>query len=116
VFAKLVEGGSAPPVVRARPPQQHSSGPAGGVSCSQKQVLLEGFSATSDEDASRVPIIRKLFVVLAWALPVPFSAIQAFVRAKIAKFSPASAATSSASTGRNRQHNCFPPALTPTVF
>jgi hypothetical protein len=57
--------------------------------------------------------LGKLFVVPAWALPVPVSDrhIKGLYKAEIARFSPVSAVLSSASTGLNRQHNCYPSAL-----
>jgi hypothetical protein len=56
--------------------------------------------------------VGKLVVVPAWALPVPIrKGYIGLYRASIAIFSSASAGLSSASTGQNRQHNCFPSAL-----
>ena len=51
-------------------------------------------------------------MVPAWALPLPVSdSYKGLFRAQIAQFSPAGAGLSSASTGQNRQHHCFPSAL-----
>jgi hypothetical protein len=56
------------------------------------------------------------FVVPPWPLPVSDRQLQACVRPLIAKFSPAGAGLSSASTGQNRQHKCFTSALLTRAF